>query len=1347
MVEMANTNTSLIVGFMTILFISVGVYITLQSGVRIRIDNDKSTVYINEGRWLIGGREYNLLFDGNTKMNRNLPSISVATEINKIDNTILVTRYTKYIKGPYIIDTYYFDGKLNSKELFPIYHKIKIYNGTGYYYRYEARDLQYDGETRKLYTTSMEFGRNMKVTWDSGYRWAWVYKTGILKIQYELKSDYEEFNVRLFDPVSESKYLRLDSISSNRTYEYQTTAQLTTNYTYISIFDNTVRYLNHAGNLNYTISLLRMGLSPTEVFDEKSLNISLDQDNQYYRMRFNVSSVDALNSKIKLKIGSSPCFQDDLRLNYSCGAVSGGLYLGTAGMDRPTNLYDNNWTSEGVSQTGGAHFYPRYKKPPYASGAVWMVKDGTGAYNLTVPASCFSACDTHLNFSVTSNKSNNGIWRCKNSTSAIGEDGQILLVTTGVNAYTIYEEAIFWNMTTYQDIASFPGRLNNSDLIQTEFIYNNIAYGGYNLSASSAEVKTIYINFSAEGNRTRRGIFNFTMTAFHLDNGNDLDLTEYFKNETFDASGIDNGTKTPIGSMNGKFSGFETFASNNTMDRWTGDFYYENDGLGPYYFGSDRWGIKSTGGEPEVGQKFYYNYINMDAVNIVSVQVYLSGYCYAQETLEFTDGSNNIAINDLTSTGCHNNNLDTVAYCNYTMYKMSDTEWNVTNQGSHPNCDTGIINIGALGKPYYLQVRSVAGRDYEYRNHRFNNRIETLNIGGVTLNKTNVSISGVEGVASTNHSGNYTTPLLNITANDITRATLSFNTFEPDGTSITAYLSNDNFATWEQVVNGESHLFSSTGKNISARFHLTSTGNTTTPILLAYRLQIIPSEISNLSVDVGADGNYESIYNYELNDTTTPIYYTQNDSTINNYIFNHCENDSYCSIPILFNFGSGGLLEISNLNLTQNINPVRLDPTNLTPYINLSFDIFLDEGSSLNFSDFQFDYHGNKNITVAAHSADWSDNENYTIQVLYSPFNISFPSGAEYWELFPSARNQSDVEPYGQNDTHGIWQITDLSHHRNGTDIYVRYNESINTCVTDNLFLSVNYSYLNDMVLYLRFNDGTVNDSSRLHTSVTNVGATYTSNGVNGTGGYYCDGSDKMRIFPSTSFNFHEPNTFSVGLWTYKNLTTSAQSVISQYNYSSNKRVWIMNTLTSDFRFGVYHDGTSGNYTLSDTSGDIASDVRWYHVVGVWNGSGTAIYVDGIRRDADTSTGGKVYPNLNYEVDICDVASGSSLYTGIVDEVFITPNALSSTEVTEIYTEGIMRHQNLSISVTNTSKQLVEDMSSRYESDPTTYVWTYTDINCSGTTAPFYLPYYCFFSICDDCVRTYDWNDTCIYYE
>ena len=176
-------NKKYIVGFLTVLILLSGVaYITLSDEVRIRVDDDKATFYVPHEAyswiWTVSGREMNKLFDGTSLMYRDAKNIKINTTIN--GNRVLIRRETPYIRGPVIIDTYTFNGDVGDKKLFPISHEVEIYNASGKFFRYEVRDLVYDGLSIKLTDeTSMSFGRKMKVEWQEDYRWAWVYKDGL----------------------------------------------------------------------------------------------------------------------------------------------------------------------------------------------------------------------------------------------------------------------------------------------------------------------------------------------------------------------------------------------------------------------------------------------------------------------------------------------------------------------------------------------------------------------------------------------------------------------------------------------------------------------------------------------------------------------------------------------------------------------------------------------------------------------------------------------------------------------------------------------------------------------------------------------------------------------------------------------------------------------------------------------------------------------------------------------------------------------------------------------------------------------------------------------------------------
>ena len=208
----------LTIGFLIVTLLASVIYIQMNA-VKIRVDSDAATFYAKDlnvygvpfGFFKVAGREFTSVFDGTSKMNRRSSGIVVSSFIDNVSNTVLIKRVTPYIRGPVVKESWFFNGSVSDVGVFPIYHKVEVFNASGFFFRYEVRDLTYDGLTEKLFGTNMSFGKNMKVTWQDGFRWAWVYKAGILKVQYGIPSDYEVFNVRLFDPVKEKPDIKDDN--------------------------------------------------------------------------------------------------------------------------------------------------------------------------------------------------------------------------------------------------------------------------------------------------------------------------------------------------------------------------------------------------------------------------------------------------------------------------------------------------------------------------------------------------------------------------------------------------------------------------------------------------------------------------------------------------------------------------------------------------------------------------------------------------------------------------------------------------------------------------------------------------------------------------------------------------------------------------------------------------------------------------------------------------------------------------------------------------------------------------------------------------------------------------------
>lgn len=342
-----------IIGLLVILIAATSIYVTFNNNLRIRVDNDKSTFYVLENnRWLVSGREYNKLYDGSKLVYRKTAGIKL--DNYEQDGLFYITRTTPFSSGAVIKDTYSFQGTDKSVELFPVSHTVEIFNASGKFYRYEVRDLVYDGPTVKLETTQMSFGKNMKVEWSPGYNWAWVYKSSILKVQYKIKSDYEVFDVRLFDPVTLSLCYQEDA---NRTTSCRAVANSDT-YAYVATGTWGLLSKAYDGNWSSEMIIGDFAMDNQAVAGGSNLYINYTKpklvrsDSVYqYKRGTNVGTIVTYNTTIPID-----CF------NYYPNSVyfrffSWGNNLGTPKWNGTLFCYNGNWKIIDSQSASGADDY------------------------------------------------------------------------------------------------------------------------------------------------------------------------------------------------------------------------------------------------------------------------------------------------------------------------------------------------------------------------------------------------------------------------------------------------------------------------------------------------------------------------------------------------------------------------------------------------------------------------------------------------------------------------------------------------------------------------------------------------------------------------------------------------------------------------------------------------------------------------------------------------------------------------------------------------------------------------------------------------------------------------------
>jgi hypothetical protein len=714
--------------------------------------------------------------------------------------------------------------------------------------------------------------------------------------------------------------------------------------------------------------------------------------------------------------------------------------------------------------------------------------------------SCFSSIDSVIYYQLNNTKLNISDKNLVTTNTSI----DIPKYTEALDSsyFNILTNGIINNLNILQDgnsIAFFPGQFNKNQLKVTNFTYSGVEYQALNLSFDSASSKLIYINQSNFGTNPRGRFFNLSITGYALDTGNSFyfDATGINVNTNF----VNYGTKYPDKNFSNNTRVYEDFSQ--YMSRFSYTNNSNNVGFftaAPSYFSSaSEVSINSTriivlSSGTSGTETMDYTYIPASSLDYIKTfyEFKFRGISMV-DRLEFSDGTNSVTIQEYSGSYCVYWGAFDGTSAAITLTKSSSNTWDYTGTSS------GSVNVATLNTPYYLRVR-ISGSNCESGDIGNYAGLYFLDFSGIRLNRTGEGFTGIEGITGTLHNGNWTSHLINTTPNNVTKATLTWHEFAPTNTSVVGYLSNNNGTNWETVTNAESHLFLTKGNNIKARFQLASISNITSPIVLDYQVQVVESNLDELDLDIGNDGILDYFY-LNLNYSTS-----LNDSTLfEDYIFNNCTGMTYCSIPVNFITTSGGLVGISNLNYTVNVSNIKLNTENIS-YFNSSTVYFNHTPSgSVNYSFFVY-YNGNMNISFKLTPI----NITHIARVVYSKFNLSYPNGIDFWEIYPRTRVQNNVEPWGQNSTTGIWQFSFTPSHNKGFNIFTRLNQSIDATSCVSRINVTGYNFMNNTQSSLIYNTSEQILFSNITSQALNQSWTYTN--IN------CTNTTKRVIIPYFCF-------------------------------------------------------------------------------------------------------------------------------------------------------------------------------------------------------------------------------------
>jgi hypothetical protein len=149
-----------------------------------------------------------------------------------------------------------------------------------------------------------------------------------------------------------------------------------------------------------------------------------------------------------------------------------------------------------------------------------------------------------------------------------------------------------------------------------------------------------------------------------------------------------------------------------------------------------------------------------------------------------------------------------------------------------------------------------------------------------------------------------------------------------------------------------------------------------------------------------------------------------------------------------------------------------------------------------------------------------------------------------------------------------------------------------------------------------------------------------------------------------------DPGTGSISMGAWVKTTTATRQMIISKGASSGQFAYSLETgLSSDGKADfLFYNTADGTYMQANGASAI-NDGAWHHIVGTYDGTTIAIYVDGASDATSTTKSGTQIVDSSGDFYIGSRA-GSVNWAGSIDEPFVTKVGLLANEVSEMYRMG-----------------------------------------------------------------------------
>ena len=203
--------------------------------------------------------------------------------------------------------------------------------------------------------------------------------------------------------------------------------------------------------------------------------------------------------------------------------------------------------------------------------------------------------------------------------------------------------------------------------------------------------------------------------------------------------------------------------------------------------------------------------------------------------------------------------------------------------------------------------------------------------------------------------------------------------------------------------------------------------------------------------------------------------------------------------------------------------------------------------------------------------------------------------------------------------------------------------------------------------------NGILTDSSIMADTLTNNSSVTFGSGSRGQGSVFsgsnylsctdanCGGTSKLDI---------GTGQWSLGAWIKTSTSGSAMYIMSKGGISGQYSYLLQIQSDGTAWWSLFN--TSNTQYIGVTSKSVLNDSNWHYVVGTWNPSNTTvnIYVDGVLESTASTISGTLVTDSSASFNI-GAMNGASLFTGSIDEPFVSATAISSNQVKLMYEDGL----------------------------------------------------------------------------